>query len=159
MNEQLNEVLSRVAIDTFEKLAFMFAFPDEGDGTAPLEEAVCAGVGFSGPFSGEVDIRISDAVLPELGANMLGMDDEQNVTTEQKQDALKEALNVICGNFLPAIAGEEPIFNMEMPRILSLNEISDSEPLMRVRLEFDEGICDVLVFVEGEIPDGVLCVD
>jgi CheY-specific phosphatase CheX len=157
MPEQIREALSQVAVDTFEKLAFMFAFPEDGGQTEQMKDMVSASVVFSGPFSGLVTIRISGAVLPELAANMLGMDDEADVTLDQQHDALKETLNVICGNLLPAIAGQEPIFNMEMPRILSQGEISETDALFKVRLEFDEGQCEISIHVDGEIPEGVLC--
>jgi len=155
MTEKLNDVISRVVVDTFEKLAFMFAFPEEGKGTEPSGDLVRAGVSFLGPFSGQVVICISSVVLPELGANMLGMDDEAGVTLENQHDALKEAINVICGNLLPAIAGEEPVFNMDMPRILSLNDIPSGDHLARVRLEFDDGHCEVMVHLDGQIPEEI----
>jgi CheY-specific phosphatase CheX len=157
MTEQIREALSQVAVETFEKLAFMFAFPEDGEPGEPVEDMVSAGVVFSGPFSGEVTIHISKALLPELAANMLGLDDEADVTLDQQYDALKEALNVVCGNLLPAIAGREPIFNMEMPRVLSRDEMPKSDPVSGVRLEFDEGECKLAIYVEGGIPERALC--
>jgi hypothetical protein len=157
--ERLSEVLLQVAIDTFEKLAFMFAFSSDEEEPEQTKDMVSAGVVFSGPFSGLVTIRISKAVLPELGANMLGMDDEADVTMDQQHDALKETLNVICGNLLPAIAGQEPIFNMEMPRILSEDEMNETSALSKARLEFDEGQCEVSIHVDGTIPEGLLSLD
>jgi len=151
MTEQIREALSQVAVDTFEKLAFMFAFPEPGEPGQQIEDVILAGVVFSGPFSGRVLMGISAALLPELAANMLGLDDEADVTLEQQYDALKETLNVVCGNLLPAIAGREPIFNMEMPKILSQDEMRESESLARVRLEFDEGECDLAIYVDGGV--------
>ena len=158
MTEQIREALSQVAVETFEKLAFMFAFPDDEERGEEMEDMVSAGVVFSGPFSGRVTMHISAALLPELAANMLGLDDEADVTPDQQYDALKETLNVVCGNLLPAIAGRAPIFNMEMPKVLSQDEKSELEAVSRVRLEFDEGECEVAIYVDGEIPEGILCV-
>jgi CheY-specific phosphatase CheX len=159
MTEQIREALSQVAIEMFEKLAFMFAFPAEGEAGQQIEDMVSAGVVFSGPFSGQVTIHISTAVLPELAANMLGLDDEADVTLDQQYDALKESLNVVCGNLLPAIAGREAIFNMETPKVLSRNEMPGSDPVARIRLEFDEGECELAIYVDGGIPEGALCFD
>lgn len=158
MTEQIREALSQVAVDTFEKLAFIFAFPEDGEPGQQMEDMVSAGVVFSGPFSGQVTIRISGAVLPELAANMLGMDDEADVTLDQQYDALKETLNVVCGNLLPVIAGQEPIFHMEMPRILPKDEMPATEALSRVQLTFDEGECEISIHVDGVIPEGALLV-
>lgn len=159
MAEQIREALSQVAVETFEKLAFMFAFPGDEEPGQQIEELVSASVVFSGPFSGQIIIHISKAVLPELAANMLGLDDESDVTVDQQYDALKEALNVVCGNLLPVIAGRQHIFNMKMPRILPQDEIPQSEPVSRVRLEFDEGECKIAMYVDGGIPEGALCLD
>ena len=159
MAEQIRKALSQVAVETFEKLAFMFAFPEDEDPGEQVEALVSASVVFSGPFSGQVIIHISKAVLPELAANMLGLDDESDVTVDQQHDALKEALNVVCGNLLPVIAGRQHIFNMKMPQILSRDEIPESDPVSEVRLEFDEGECKVAIYVDGEIPEGATCLD
>jgi len=157
MRKQIHEALAQVGVETFEKLAFMFAFLADGEPAEQIEDAVSAGVVFSGPFSGRVTMNISAALLPELAANMLGLDDEAEVTLEQQYDALKETLNVVCGNLLPAIGGRDPIFNMEMPKVLSQDEMPEPEALSLVRLEFDEGECEIAIYVEGEIPEGILC--
>jgi len=157
MTKQIREALAQVGVETFEKLAFMFAFLEDGEPVEQIEDGVSADVVFSGPFAGRVTMNISAALLPELAANMLGLDDEAEVTLEQRYDALKETLNVVCGNLLPAIAGRDPIFNMEMPRVLSQDEMPEPEAVSRVRLEFDEGECEIAIYVEGGIPEGILC--
>jgi len=155
MGTSIRQVLSQVAIETFEKLAFMFAFPKEEAGQ-PVENRVSAGVVFRGPFSGQVIIHISDAILPELAANMLGVEDEGAVTLDQQYDALKETLNIVCGNLLPAIAGDEPVFHVEMPRILSGGEGLSSVPESIARLELDEGECEIALYVDqGDLPKGL----
>jgi len=159
MTKQIREALARVGVETFEKLAFMFAFSEDGELGQPIENAVSASVEFSGPFSGRVTMCISGNLLPELAANMLGLDDEADVSPDQQYDALKETLNVVCGNLLPAISGRDPIFNMEMPKVLSQAEMPEPEAVSRVRLEFDEGGCEIAICVDGGIPDGVLCFD
>lgn len=158
MTEPIHEALKRIAIETFEKLAFIFAFPAD-DASEPLGgDMVSAVVAFSGPFSGRVVIHISRSVLPELAGNMLGLDEEGGATPDQEFDALKETVNVVCGNLLPAIAGREPIFNMTMPEIL-YDDKTESVPVASSRLEFDEGECEVGVYIEGEMPEGVLIGD
>ncbi|MCD6306866.1 MAG: chemotaxis protein CheX [Deltaproteobacteria bacterium] len=154
MGTSVSQVISQVGIETFEKLAFMFAFPKEETGQ-PVENRVSAGVVFRGPFSGRVIMHVSDTILPELAANMLGLEDEGAVTLDQQYDALKETLNIVCGNLLPAIAGEEPVFHVEMPCILSGEEDLSSAPEARVGLELDEGECEIALYVDqGDLPKG-----
>ncbi len=148
-----------MAVETFEKLAFMFAFPEDEAPPEEMGDTVSGSVVFSGPFSGMLIVRISVAVLPELAANMLGLDDEAAVTLDDRHDALKETVNVICGNLLPVIAGREPIFNMETPVILSEEEDEGRQALSTARLSFDEGECEVSIYVDGELPEAVLDVE
>lgn len=119
MTHNHSEQLLEVAGETLEQLAFVFSFPDESDPDA-LWEAEVAGarVAFSGPLQGELLLAISPAAVPELTANMLGLDDGAVPPEDQQLDALKEALNVICGNLLPRIGGAEAVFDIQPPEIL-----------------------------------------
>ncbi|MDL1962765.1 MAG: chemotaxis protein CheX, partial [Deltaproteobacteria bacterium] len=155
MSEQLKEILSRVAGETLEKLAFMFSFPEDERGRMILDSAVAAFISFSGPFSGTLVMTVSNQLLPELAANMLGVDDEET-TLEQQHDALKETINIICGNLLPVIAGEEVVFNIDAPMIIAGVEaikeaIEDHghKPASIVKLNIEESECDLFLFING----------
>ena len=102
-------------------------------------------------------MRISTCVIPELANNMLGLDDDADITDAEQQDALKEILNVICGNVLPAIAGDQVEFNIEAPEILSQDDDSKlkeiDNPTCVVRLMLEEGFCDLYFLIQGELPE------
>lgn len=158
MNEQLNKILYEVAADTLKKLAFIFSFPeDELDGMT-LESSVAARVSFTGPFSGTLVLKMSAQVLLELSANMLGVDEEE-MTPDQQHDALKETINVICGNILPAIGGKEAVFNIDVPGIIGEGEsemdVDATKAESIVRLSIDDEQCDLLLFIDGEIPSTI----
>jgi hypothetical protein len=165
MNEKLDQIITQISIDTLEKLAFMFAFPeDDGDETiqaADVNGYVHAGVAFSGPFDGTLAIEMTLPELSELTVNMLGLDTDHEVTAEQRHDALKETLNVICGNMLPAIAGKQAVFNIEVPRIREPNESaaadSEQQPCSMVRLNLEVGRCCLYLFVDGRLPADMPC--
>ncbi len=154
MTEKIKEILYGVAEDIFEKLAFIFSFREEERGDMDYGDAVAAGVSFSGQFKGRLVMVVSADMLPELAGNMLGMDDVNDSTAEQQHDALKELINVVCGNLLPKIAGKEIVFNVDAPRIISdPAAIGRSEsPAAVARLALEDGQCDILFFVDGEIP-------
>jgi len=164
MRAKLEEILSQMTIDTLEKLAFMFAFPDEGEEGQPGDSMVAGSVSFKGPFSGTLIMTISIEVLQELAANMLGLDDGEETTEDHRSDALRETMNVICGNLLPAIAGDEVIFDVGVPEVLPADQemkkgagIPDGlEPSARVNLDLDEGRCVLFLFLDGEIPKDVV---
>lgn len=157
MEQQLKSILTAVANDTLEKLAFLFAFADDervNDGPDP---AVVGRVDFNGYFGGSLLMRISTSAMPELANNMLGLDDDAEISNAEQQDALKEILNVICGNALPAIAGDQVEFNIGAPEIISQQDAaklkSKGKPACVVRLMLEEGFCDLYLFIQGELPE------
>jgi CheY-specific phosphatase CheX len=154
MTEKVKEILYGVAEDIFEKLAFIFSFREEERGDMDYADAMAAGVSFSGQFEGRLVMVVSTDMLPELAGNMLGLDDVEDTTPEQQQDALKELINVVCGNLLPEIAGKEIVFNVDAPRIIPDPSAvgRSATPVAVARLALEEGQCDILFFIDGEIP-------
>lgn len=145
------------AVETMEKLAFLFSFPDDERMNAFPGPAIAAKVGFHGLFSGSLALRMSSSVLPELAVNMLGLDDEEETNLELHLDAFKELLNVICGNLLPALAGPEAEFSIEAPQIIGDDGIGEKIEFQQaasiVRLMLEDGFCDLIFFVEGKTPE------
>ena len=164
MRAELEDIMSQVTIDTLEKLAFMFAFSDESGEDPPRDSTVAGSVSFTGPFSGTRIVMISIEVLQELAANMLGLDDGEEATQDHQFDALKETMNVICGNLLPAIAGDEVVFDINVPMVLPADQemkkgagIPDAHELSaKVNLDLDEGQCVLFLFLDGKISKGIL---
>lgn len=157
MNEDMKETLYNVAEDVLEKLAFIFSFPEDERETIDYSSATGARVSFSGPFTGTLIMAVSGEALPELAGNMLGLDDEDETTPEQQQDALKELINVVCGNLLPAISGKQSVFNVNPPEIISQEDpvITDDgpQPTTIAKMDLDDGQCDLLLFVDEQPPD------
>lgn len=117
MSPDHSKELAQVFTDVLEQLAFMFVDDADGDGPAdPLELAV-ATMAFRGPFSGQLSLVVPRAMAPILAANVLGLDLEDGMIAQAPYDALKELLNVTCGNVLTAIAGDEPVFDLTVPEI------------------------------------------
>ncbi|MCD4824358.1 MAG: chemotaxis protein CheX [Phycisphaerae bacterium] len=156
-----NDVLAHTAEQTFGELAFMLVIPE--DSPHPQEKTplgYAAGVDFSGPFGGKLFVGIAEETLHPLAENMLGIDPGESmpegVTLE---DALKELLNVICGNLLPAIAGDEAEFNIGGPELLPVSQLPAEVPGQdfagKVGLDLDSGRAEVVMFVEqgAEIPE------
>jgi chemotaxis protein CheY-P-specific phosphatase CheC len=153
----MNNILYQVAEETLENLAFIFSFGDEEEPQNDSEQMDALRVFFSGEFSGELVMRMSKEVLPELAANMLGLD-EEDIAREDQLDAASETLNVICGNLLPAIAGRQAIFNITSPEILSDvgNEIEKDIAATKasVRLPLENGCCELFLRINGDVSVG-----
>ena len=97
-------------------------------------------------------MRVSQGAVTELATNMLGLDDNSEISEEEQQDAFKEMLNVICGNLLPAIAGDREEFAIGSPTVLSVEDVriepNNEKPLSVVRLMLENGFCDVYLFAD-----------
>ena len=152
MTQEHSELLLEIAGATLEQLAFIFSFPDDMDPEAIWEEDVTGcQVTFSGPSEGGLLVIISTAALPELTANMLGLDDGVAPPEDHQKDALREALNVICGNLLPRLGGVEAVFDIQAPEILGaetartqLEKIkSDPQGCASALLSLDDGECQL----------------
>jgi len=157
MTRQINHILSTVTNDTLERLAFLFAFPDDSRSREDPGPTVTGSVEFSGFFSGWLVVRVSSSIIPELAGNMLGMADDDEITLEAQQDAFKELANVICGNVLPAIAGDQVEFSIGAPKTLSAQDAREllgrDRPAGEVRLMVDDGYCDVFLFARENLPE------
>ena len=139
-----DEQLYRVAAETMESLALMFLVPEEDATVFGIMPDRVARVDFAGPFDGSLTITFSDELMIELAGNMLGAIDVSEVSAEQQDDALKELLNVICGNLLPQVAGNEAVFKVCSPRILTnAGEDSEHEEVGDARLFLENGLVEV----------------
>jgi chemotaxis protein CheY-P-specific phosphatase CheC len=149
MRDSQKTALSKIVSDSMEKLAFMFFTPDVFREPIPFESAVTAEVSFTGIFSGRLAMVITEPALTELAANMLGVDSE-DVEQNQLHDALKETVNIICGNWLPIEGGDEAVFHIASPKILSLTEavadLTGQSPSVLEKMSADEGLCDIYFF-------------
>lgn len=157
MDQTVTKILSVVAIETLEKMAFIFgSYHEDTASTCAQGPAVAVGVRFSGAFSGTLTLKISNAVLPELAANMLGIDESGPVGIDHQQDALREVANVICGRLLPLIGGKEAEFSIQQPVILdskaAVKGCGYDGPIASVSLDLEAGGCDLVLALDGEMP-------
>jgi CheY-specific phosphatase CheX len=141
--------LGKVVSDSLEKLAFMFFASDAFREPILFQDAVTAEVSFTGVFSGSLAIVITESVLNELAENMLGIDSEE-VEQSHLYDALKETVNIICGNWLPIEGGDEAVFHIGTPRVLSPSEaaavLTGQSPSILEKMSVDEEPCDIYFF-------------
>lgn len=116
------ELLIKVFTRVVEDLAFMFTESPEESDEGPLGDAFAkAYMDFRGPFNGTLSIVVPESMCAQIAANVLGLEPDDELFTRQPYDALKELLNVTCGNLLTAMAGEEPIFDLNPPEVALLD--------------------------------------
>jgi chemotaxis protein CheY-P-specific phosphatase CheC len=156
MSDRIKEIIAKESVQTLEKLAFIFAMPEEEDIQPEEGETVDVAIRFSGPFTGSMLMFYPQSDLDELAANMLGLDDDEEISGEQKLDALKETINIVCGNVLPAIGGKEAVFDIAPPQIIATAaDRPDVAGAVKVQLELDEGMCFIYMLFDGDLPEVV----
>ena len=98
--------------------------------------------------TGNLVLKTDSGLLAVLAANMLG--DDEPLAPEVQRDALGEMANVICGNALPAIFGKKEVFRLEAPQFkLETERCETASPAAKVRVNFDEGCADVLLYLNN----------
>lgn len=150
MPRPLDDVLAEVAAATLERLAFLFAAPAEGEPEPAAAPMLGARLEFRGPISGAIAIAMATPAAGELAANMLGLPDGEAPDEAARADALKELLNVICGNLLPAVAGETAEFSLGAPELAGAEEDGPAgAPDAACRLQLDGGLCRIALRLDG----------
>lgn len=117
LQEKAVGVISRVLEDA------AFVFTDQLD-VQDIPDAVSwdadgVSLTFEGYRRGELHMWASDGFARIAAANMLGIDVSEEGAREKGMDALKEILNMIVGNLLSAMFGDEPVFDLAIPQKLS----------------------------------------
>ncbi len=117
MQTELQEKLTEVLTDVLEQFAFMFCEPTAPNPVpAPSGAMLRASMQFTGHSTGRLDVAAPQALAAEVAANALGIDEEEE-SAAAADDALRELLNIICGQILTAWAGEQPVFTLSIPHI------------------------------------------
>ncbi|NIA14445.1 MAG: hypothetical protein GWP08_10210 [Nitrospiraceae bacterium] len=123
MGKSHRETLAAVTAAVLENQAFMFADLVDNDAAPRLpEDHYVVRMTFAGPVQGRLTMVFPAGMCAEVAANMLGLDEEDELAIAGGQDALKELVNVVCGRLLTEIAGEEPVFDLSVPEISSMDQ-------------------------------------
>ncbi len=119
MSQNNKDIISESIIEVFEKVAFLFPMPIEKEMQNEIEmnnvDNTSIGIKFQGPVSGNIFVCLPNSLTLEIAANMLGIEENDDGVEQKSVDATKEILNIICGNVLPKIYGEEPVFQLSAP--------------------------------------------
>ena len=139
-----------IAVETFELMCYMFPLEDTEidkiQKPAPGKFVVSV-VRFEGPAEGVMAMCASPELMNALAENMLGTD---LATQEEKEGALCEIVNIICGNVAPFFSKDDEICVIRPPWIVGPGE--KPEEMFRgmnretVTLHLDEGSAEIIVY-------------
>ncbi|MBD3392843.1 MAG: hypothetical protein GF418_12120 [Chitinivibrionales bacterium] len=121
MNKTKEEqLLAQVIGRVFEDAAFVFSDTLEPS-KRPLAgtwDAQGVSLSFTGEHSGTLRMWASRGFACYAAANMLGVEEGSPGAREKGMDALRELLNIVVGNYLPLVYGEDPVFDLGLPQEL-----------------------------------------
>jgi CheY-specific phosphatase CheX len=154
MSSWLETRLFRATARTFEDLGFILPTWELSKEQRAIRAGSTVEVCFEGTFSGRLVLTVFGPVLTEIAGNMLG-EDPSEISVATAQDTLGELANIICGNVLPAIAGDRETFALHPPaamREIPLLEAPDGGIVGEVQVGVDDGRADVRLYLAGELP-------
>ena len=122
MQDQTTTTLTTVHSEVLANLAFMFN--DDGEFDPPVGERWLETlISYKGSVSGSLRLTCTETFATQLAANLLGT--ESGVTTRQESnDAVKEFMNVICGQYVTAAYGTEELFDLSIPEVFERSTTS-----------------------------------
>lgn len=143
--KKIEEMTRHSIFEVFEKMFYVFLEHLDGEcGEYDMEAAIR----FEGFMSGEIRILLSMDIVKAMVHNMLGLNEDE-ITIQSMEDCSKEAVNMICGNFLSKFGGTEvvnlstPIFK-EQPGDLELTENA-----CKMDFDSDGGKVGLIIKVKG----------
>jgi len=138
-NEEVKNQLCDITVSVLESAAFLFVDEEKMDPSSVNEiDFRGARIQFSGFKDGRVFLWMTEETADDAARNMLGLDDDYEVNEKQRDDVLMEILNMIIGNLLTAMFGENVIFKLSIPEKINNEETPESFPDTTVFLSIDE---------------------
>ena len=114
-NNNIKAALRTAVERTFMDMAFIDVIESEREGA--VESSGVLFIAFSHPVNGGMILRLPKACKRMIVENIHAADWE-DLSSEEKDDCLLEALNVLAGNFLNIYCGKESSHNMTFPQML-----------------------------------------
>lgn len=118
MDARTNEAATMTLCDVLGKFAFAIADPAAPEEIAPpAEESLQVEMSFNGVMRGTLGLLTTRELGLEIAANLLGLEPDDDEIGSRAPDAIKEVLNVVCGNLLTELAGDEEVFDLSIPAL------------------------------------------
>jgi hypothetical protein len=77
---------------------------------------------YEGPQRGRLRCWCSRTFAVQLAANLLGLDARDAQVAASADDAVREFMNVVCGQLVTAWHGREAVFNLSIPEVRERDE-------------------------------------
>jgi CheY-specific phosphatase CheX len=111
--KEVKERMMAAIFEVFEKMFYVFLEP-VGDDCSEYDMG--AAIQFSGAQKGELKILATEGLAKSMVQNLLGLKGEE-ITDKHIEDCIKEATNMICGNYLGRL-DQTKVFDLTIPSFL-----------------------------------------
>lgn len=109
--------LTKIFSDVLANLAFLFEDGAPVLGAAAPADAWHTRIRYFGPCAGVLSLTSPPAFAELLAANLLGLERDDPALAVHAEDAVKEFMNILCGQFITAVHGTEEVFNLSIPQV------------------------------------------
>lgn len=141
--KKIQELLMSAIFEVFEKMFFVFLEPVDED----VKYDMIASIKFTGSMKGNIDVFFTRDLAGAMVQNMLGVD-ESGVSQKLIEDCVKEAVNMIGGNFLQKYDSSK-VFDLSIPvfkneaGMFAAQEKAVSETAWNLSFESNESLLGV----------------
>lgn len=132
--------LGVVVSDVLGDLAFMVTDP-EAMRLTPGAVWLQGEIQYFGPVSGQLQCWCTRDFAVQLAANLLGLEVEEGGAQVAAEDAVREFMNVLCGQLVTAWHGAEAVFDLSIPTVCERLDPPGEPP---------EGSCRCQLSIDGE---------
>ncbi len=122
--EQKTATLATIFSEVLANLAFMF---DDEEDHEPVSGEVWleTTIEYRGSVGGCLRFWCSRDFSVLLAANLLGVDSNDEDAGAQGEDAVREFMNIVCGQLVTAVYSADEVFNLTIPETRELAETPD----------------------------------
>ncbi|MCK4658132.1 MAG: chemotaxis protein CheX [Phycisphaerae bacterium] len=142
IQDQKTATLTTIFSEVLADLAFMFNDEEADYGVSSADVWLETEISYHGAQSGTLCLWCTRTFSVQLAANLLGVDPHESYAEEQGNDAVKEFMNIVCGQFITAIHGTGAVFDLTIPTLTELPETP--------RFPQEHGSHFSTVYVEGQ---------
>ena len=145
--ERIEKTMTSSIFEVFEKMFYIFLEPLDA-GSRYDEYDMEAAIGFDGTMSGNVRVLLSREIVMAMVQNMLGLRGDE-ITVQEMEDCSKEAVNMVCGNFLGRLDNREA-FNLSLPTFKEGRPrgLESGKDIYRMDFDSDYGKMGVIVRIQ-----------
>lgn len=154
MAEQKTAVLTTVFSEVLANLAFMFT-DEEPQAHSPDDEWLETTISYRGSASGTLRLYCTKQFSTVLASSLLGTEPDDQEAHAQADDAVKEFMNIVCGQLITRAHGTKDVFNLSIPEVRGLNGPPDLDDATQTSRLFVDGHCVQLSYTQ-DVHDAIV---